>query len=43
MPITKWSYQITTAAEIPTIIAKAFYSQFRKNRTVLIDITKWPI
>ena len=25
MPITKWNYQITRAAEIPTVLAKAFF------------------
>ena len=25
MPVTKWNYQITTAAEIPEVFAKAFY------------------
>ena len=41
MPITKWSYQITTAAEIPTIIAKAFFiANSGKPGPVLIDITK---
>ena len=41
MPITKWNYQITSAAEIPTIIAKAFYiANTGKPGPVLIDITK---
>jgi acetolactate synthase I/II/III large subunit len=40
-PITKWCYQITNAAEIPYIVAKAFSiaSSGRKG-PVLIDITK---
>jgi acetolactate synthase-1/2/3 large subunit len=41
MPITKWNYQVTTAAEIPAIIAKAFYiANTGKPGPVLIDITK---
>jgi len=41
MPITKWSYQVTSAAEIPAIIAKAFYiANSGKPGPVLIDITK---
>jgi acetolactate synthase-1/2/3 large subunit len=41
MPITKWNYQVTTAAEIPTIVAKAFYiANTGKPGPVLIDITK---
>lgn len=41
MPITKWNYQVTTAAEIPEIIAKAFYiANTGKPGPVLIDITK---
>jgi acetolactate synthase-1/2/3 large subunit len=41
MPITKWNYQITRAAEIPTILAKAFYiANSGKPGPVLIDITK---
>ncbi|MDO8552074.1 MAG: biosynthetic-type acetolactate synthase large subunit [bacterium] len=40
-PVTKWCYQITNAAEIPHIVAKAFHiaSSGRKG-PVLIDITK---
>lgn len=41
MPITKWSYQITKAAEIPEILAKAFYiANSGRPGPVLIDITK---
>lgn len=41
MPITKWNYQVTKAAEIPAIIAKAFYiANTGKPGPVLIDITK---
>jgi acetolactate synthase I/II/III large subunit len=41
IPITKWSYQITEANEIPRIIAKAFdIAQNGRPGPVLIDITK---
>lgn len=41
MPITKWNYQITSADEIPEIIAKAFYlARTGRPGPVLIDITK---
>lgn len=41
MPITKWSYQITKAEEIPEILAKAFYiANSGRPGPVLIDITK---
>lgn len=41
MPITKWSYQITNADEVPYIIAKAFYiASSGRPGPVLIDITK---
>jgi acetolactate synthase-1/2/3 large subunit len=41
MPITKWNYQITKAAEIPEVLAKAFYvANTGKPGPVLIDITK---
>ncbi len=41
MPITKWNYQVTKAAEIPSILAKAFYiANTGKPGPVLIDITK---
>ncbi|HEY9562119.1 MAG TPA: biosynthetic-type acetolactate synthase large subunit [Anseongella sp.] len=40
-PITKWSYQITNADEIPEIVAKAFYiASSGRPGPVLIDITK---
>lgn len=40
-PITKWNYQITTAEEIPEVIAKAFYiAKSGRPGPVLIDITK---
>lgn len=40
-PVTKWNYQITKAAEIPEIIAKAFYiARSGRPGPVLIDITK---
>jgi len=41
MPITKWSYQITKASEVPVAIAKAFYiAKSGRPGPVLIDITK---
>ena len=41
MPVTKWNYQITSAAEIPDILAKAFYiANSGRPGPVLIDITK---
>ncbi|MBU1820915.1 MAG: acetolactate synthase large subunit, partial [Bacteroidetes bacterium] len=41
MPITKWNYQITSADEVPEIIAKAFYiAKSGRPGPVLIDITK---
>ena len=40
-PVTKWNFQITKAAEIPEIIAKAFYiARSGRPGPVLIDITK---
>lgn len=40
-PITKWNYQITSASEIPEILAKAFYiATTGRPGPVLIDITK---
>jgi acetolactate synthase-1/2/3 large subunit len=40
-PITKWNYQITKAAEIPAVLAKAFYiARSGRPGPVLIDITK---
>jgi acetolactate synthase-1/2/3 large subunit len=39
--ITKWNYQITDAAEIPSVMAKAFYiARSGRPGPVLIDITK---
>ena len=39
--ITKWSYQITDASEIPEVFAKAFYiANSGRPGPVLIDITK---
>ena len=41
MPVTKWSYQITKAYEVPDVIAKAFYiAKSGRPGPVLIDITK---
>ena len=41
MPVTKWNYQITSADEIPSVLAKAFYiARSGKPGPVLIDITK---
>jgi acetolactate synthase-1/2/3 large subunit len=41
MPITKWNYQITSADEIPDVMAKAFfYANSGRPGPVLIDITK---
>ncbi|OQP40732.1 acetolactate synthase, large subunit, biosynthetic type [Niastella yeongjuensis] len=40
-PITKWSYQVTDAKEIPDVMAKAFYiARTGRPGPVLIDITK---
>ncbi len=40
-PITKWNYQVTKAAEIPEVIAKAFHiASTGRPGPVLIDITK---
>lgn len=40
-PVTKWNYQITEAAEIPEVLAKAFYiAKSGRPGPVLIDITK---
>ncbi len=39
--VTKWNYQITDAAEIPTVFAKAFYiANTGRPGPVVIDITK---
>lgn len=41
MPVTKWNFQVTRAAEIPEAIAKAFYiARSGRPGPVLIDITK---
>ena len=41
MPVTKWNYQVTDAAEIPDAIAKAFYiAQSGRPGPVLLDISK---
>lgn len=41
MPITKWNYQITSADEIPDVMAKAFfYANSGRPGPILIDITK---
>ncbi len=41
MPVTKWNYQVTHAAEIPEVIAKAFYlANTGRPGPVVIDICK---
>lgn len=41
MPVTKWSFQVTRAEEIPEAIAKAFFiANSGRPGPVLIDITK---
>ena len=41
MPVTKWNYQITSASEIASVMAKAFFiSRSGRPGPVLIDITK---
>ncbi len=41
MPVTKWNYQVTSAEEIPSVIAKAFYlARTGRPGPVVIDITK---
>lgn len=41
MPVTKWNYQVTTAAEIPKAISEAFYiANSGRPGPVVIDITK---
>jgi acetolactate synthase I/II/III large subunit len=41
MPVTKWSFQITSPEEIPEAIAQAFYiAQTGRPGPVLLDITK---
>jgi acetolactate synthase-1/2/3 large subunit len=40
-PVTKWNHQITSAAEIPEVMSKAFYiAKSGRPGPVLIDITK---
>ena len=40
-PVTKWNYQVTTAEEIPEVLAKAFYiAKSGRPGPVLVDITK---
>ena len=40
-PVTKWNYQVTDAAEIPAVLAKAFYiARTGRPGPVLVDITK---
>lgn len=40
-PVTKWNYQVTDAAEIPEVMAKAFYiAGSGRPGPVVIDITK---
>lgn len=40
-PVTKWNYQVTDAAEIPAVLAKAFYiAGSGRPGPVVIDITK---
>jgi acetolactate synthase-1/2/3 large subunit len=41
MPVTKWNYQITHAAKIPEVFAKAFFiANSGRPGPVVIDITK---
>ncbi len=41
MPVTKWSFQVTKAEEIPYAIARAFYiAKSGRPGPVLVDITK---
>jgi acetolactate synthase-1/2/3 large subunit len=41
IPVTKWSFQITEASEIPEVFAKAFYvAKTGRPGPVVIDITK---
>jgi acetolactate synthase-1/2/3 large subunit len=40
-PVTKWNHQITSADEIPEVLAKAFYiAKSGRPGPVLVDITK---
>lgn len=41
MPVTKWSFQVTSASEIPLAMAKAFYiARTGRPGPVLVDIAK---
>lgn len=41
MPVTKWNFQVTRAAEIPEALAKAFFiARSGRPGPVLVDITK---
>ncbi len=41
MPVTKWNYQVTSAEELPEVVAKAFYiASTGRPGPVMIDITK---
>lgn len=41
MPVTKWNHQVTDPAEIPEVIAKAFYiAKSGRPGPVVVDITK---
>lgn len=41
MPVTKWNVQVTRAADIPTMIAKAFFiANSGRPGPVVVDITK---
>lgn len=41
IPVTKWNHQVTSAAELPETIAKAFYiARTGRPGPVVIDITK---
>ena len=41
MPVTKWNYQVTSAAEIPEALSKAFYiARSGRPGPVVVDITK---
>jgi acetolactate synthase-1/2/3 large subunit len=41
IPVTKWSYQVTDAKEIPSVMARAFYiANSGRPGPVLVDITR---
>ena len=41
IPITKWSYQISDAGEIPTVMAQAFHiAQSGRPGPVLVSLTR---